>query len=268
MSQQRGLSTPKTRALGAVAALVLALTACAGTPGATPSASTSAPGASAAVPQKVTVFAAASLTAAFQDVAKLDPNVDVTFNFDGSPTLVDQIKGGAPADILATADEANMKKATEASLVQPNLTYFATNSGVLIVPKGNAAKITGIDASLDGTKLVVCAPAVPCGATALKIAAAAGVTLKPVSEEQKVTDVRGKVASGEADAGVVFATDAKAAADKVDTIAIDPEKQFATRYPMAIVADSKNDSAAQAFIDLVTSAKGQAVLADYGFGTP
>ena len=194
----------KLRFAAAALAGALALAGCAGTPATAPTASgTTAP--APATPQKVTVFAAASLTAAFQDVAKLDPNLDITFNFDGSPTLVDQIKGGAPADVLATADEANMKKATEADIVKPDLTYFATNSGVLIVPKGNPAKVTGIDASLDGTKLVVCAPAVPCGATALKIAEAAGVTLKPVSEEQKVTDVRGKVSSGEADAALALA---------------------------------------------------------------
>lgn len=257
----------KLRFAAAALAGALALAGCAGTPATAPTASgTTAP--APATPQKVTVFAAASLTAAFQDVAKLDPNLDITFNFDGSPTLVDQIKGGAPADVLATADEANMKKATEADIVKPDLTYFGTNSGVLIVPKGNPAKVTGIDASLDGTKLVVCAPAVPCGATALKIAEAAGVTLKPVSEEQKVTDVRGKVASGEADAGIVFATDAKSAGDAVETIAVDPDKKFATRYPMAIVTDAKEAAAGQAFIDLVTSEKGQAVLAEYGFGTP
>lgn len=259
----------KLRLAAVALAGALALAGCAGTQPTTPAASgTTAPAPAPATPQKVTVFAAASLTAAFTDVAKLDPNLDITFNFDGSPTLVDQIKGGAPADVLATADEANMKKATEASLVKQDLTWFATNSGVLIVPKGNPAKVTGVDASLDGTKLVVCAPAVPCGATALKIAEAAGVTLKPVSEEQKVTDVRGKVASGEADAGIVFATDAKSAGDAVETIAVDPDKKFATRYPMAIVADSKNTAAGQAFIDLVTSEKGQAVLAEYGFGTP
>ena len=264
-------SARKTQALGAplvlVLAAALALTGCAGAPATTPAAS----GASApapATPQKVTVFAAASLTAAFTEIGDLDPNLDITFNFDGSPTLVDQIKGGAPADVLATADEANMAKATEASIVKPDLTHFATNAGVLIVPKGNPAQVTGLDSSLDGTKLVICAPAVPCGATAKKIADDQGVTLKPVSEEQKVPDVRGKVSSGEADAGIVFATDAKSAGDAVETIAIDPDKKFATRYPMAIVADSTNADAAQAFIELVTSEQGQAVLAEYGFGAP
>ena len=89
-----------------------------------------------------------------------------------------------------------------------------------------------------------------------------------MSEEQKVTDVRGKVSSGEADAGIVFATDAKAAGDAVETIAVDPEKKLATRYPMAIVTDAPHAEAARAFIDLVLSDRGQAVLASYGFGTP
>lgn len=250
----------------AMVAGTLVLGGCAAAPAASGPATGPTP--PAGQPQQVTVFAAASLTAAFTEIAELDPNLDVTLNFDGSPTLVDQIKGGAPADVLATADEANMAKATEAGMVAPAPTIFATNSGVLIVPKGNPAQVTGVDASLDGTRLVVCAPAVPCGATALEIAEAAGVTLKPVSEEQKVTDVRGKVSSGEADAGIVFATDAKAAGDAVETIAVDPEKKLATRYPMAIVTDAPHAEAARAFIDLVLSDRGQAVLASYGFGTP
>ena len=214
------------------------------------------------------VFAASSLSAAFQEVAGLDPTLDVTLNFDGSPTLVDQIKGGAPADVLATADEATMARAIDAGIVAPDLTWFATNEGVLIVPKGNPASITGLDASLDGTKLVVCAPAVPCGATALQLAADAGVTLKPVSEEQKVADVRGKVASGEADAGIVFATDARAAGDAVETLRVDPGAVYATRYPVSIVTGAPNAEAARAFIELVVSDEGRAVLARYGFGAP
>ena len=279
-------SARKTQALGAplvlVLAAALALTGCAGAPATTPAAS----GGGApppATPPKVARFAGparsaggdptacdaeASLTAASTEIGDLDPNPDITFNFDGPPTLVDQIKGGAPADVLATADEANMAKATEASIVKPDLTHFATNAGVLIVPKGNPAQVTGLDSSLDGTKLVICAPAVPCGATAKKIADDQGVTLKPVSEEQKVTDVRGKVSSGEADAGIVFATDAKSAGGAVETDGIHPDTKFATRYPMAIVADSTNADAAQAFIELVTSEQGQAVLAEYGFGAP
>ena len=245
---------------GAVAVVALALTSVGCSTGPAASAPTG--------PRPVRVFAAASLTAAFTEIAELAPSLDVTLNFDGSPTLVDQITSGAPADVLATADEASMERATEAAIVAPDPTIFATNSGVLIVPKGNPAQVSGVDASLDGTKLVVCAPAVPCGATAHKIAEAAGVTLKPVSEEQKVTDVRGKVSSGEADAGIVFATDAQATGDAVETIAVDPEKRFATRYPMTIVTEAKNPAAARAFIDLVLSEKGQAVLATHGFGSP
>jgi len=233
--------------------LVLALAGCAGAP---------------ASDRTVTVFAASSLTGVFADIAELDPTLDVRFTFDGSSTLVDQLAGGAPADVLATADEATMARATQASLVEPEPTVFATNAGVLIVPAGNPAGVTGLDASLDGTKLVVCAPTVPCGATARALADAAGVALAPVSEEQKVTDVRGKVASGEADAGIVFATDATAAGDAVETIVLDPDGRFATRYPVAVVAGSANAETAHAFIDLVTSDAGRVVLAEHGFGTP
>ncbi len=260
MTQEHGLWARGTRALGGMLALTVALGGCAAGPAA------SSP--TRAEKQTLTVFAAASLTAAFTEIAELDPNLEVRYTFDGSPTLVDQIKGGAPADVLATADQATMTKALDAQLVQPDPTMFATNVGVLIVPQGNPGGITGLDASLDGKKLVMCAPAVPCGAVAANLAKEAGVTLKPVSEEQKVTDVRGKVASGEADAGIVFSTDAKAAGDVVETLELAGAANHATRYPISPVTASQNQAAAQAFIDLVTSPKGRAVLTEYGFGTP
>ncbi|MDO5533790.1 MAG: molybdate ABC transporter substrate-binding protein [Propionibacteriaceae bacterium] len=216
----------------------------------------------------VTVFAAASLTAAYTEIARLDPDLDVRLSFDGSPTLVDQISAGAPADVLATADEATMERAAEGGLLAGEPTIFATTTAVLIVPAGNPAGITGLDASLEGTKLVVCAAVVPCGATARRIADAAGVTLQPVSEEQKVTDVRGKVVSGEADAGIVFRTDAQAAGDQVEVLEIPGAQAAATRYPIATVTDAAHPEAAAAFVALVTGVRGQAVLAEHGFTAP
>lgn len=243
----------------AVVALGLALASC-GSAAASPG--TTARGA------KVSVFAAASLTGAFTELAGLDPGLDIIFTFDGSPTLLDQVSAGAPADVLATADEATMARADRAGLLASAPEVFATNAAVLIVPAGNPAGITGLDASLDGRKLVLCAPTVPCGATARTIADAAGITLVPVSEEQRVTDVRGKVESGEADAGIVFATDARAAGAKVRTIQLPGADRAATRYPMALVAGARNAEGAAAFVKLVTSPSGHEILAKYGFGTP
>lgn len=191
----------------------------------------------------------------------------MTFNFQGSSTLVDQMKEGAPADVFASADQKNMTKATDAKLVDTPKP-FASNVLTLIVPKGNPATITGLDSSLDGKKLVVCAQGVPCGNATKQLADKLGVTLNPVSEEQKVTDVRAKVESGEADAGLVYATDAKAAGDKVEVVEIARANEVVNSYPIALTVSTKNKEAGQKFIDAVLSEKGQAVLKKYGFSAP
>ena len=219
---------------------------------------------------KVTVLAAASLQGAFEEIEKTveqdNPGLDVTFDFQGSQDLVASLAGGDSADVLATANNSTMKTAADQKLVG-NQTEFATNVLTLIVPKGNPKKITGLDSSLDGANLVICAPEVPCGEATKKLAEAQGITLKPVSEEQKVTDVRGKVESGEADAGIVYTTDAAAAKDKADKIDI-PDGGVVNHYPIAQTAKPENPAGAQVFIDAVTGKAGQEILAKHGFGKP
>ena len=219
---------------------------------------------------KVTVLAAASLQGAFEEIEKTvekdNPGLDVTFDFQGSQDLVSSLAGGNSADVLATANNSTMKTAAEQKLVGDQ-TEFATNVLTLIVPKGNPKKITGLDSSLDGANLVICAPEVPCGEATQKLSSALGVTLNPVSEEQKVTDVRGKVESGEADAGIVYTTDAAAAKDKADKIDI-PDGGVVNHYPIAQTATPENAAGAKVFIDAVTGKAGQEVLAKYGFGAP
>ena len=219
---------------------------------------------------KVTVLAAASLQGAFEEIEKTvekdNPGLDVTFDFQGSQDLVSSLAGGDSADVLATANNSTMKTAAEQKLVG-NQTEFATNVLTLIVPKGNPKKITGLDSSLDGANLVICAPEVPCGEATQKLSSALGVTLNPASEEQKVTDVRGKVESGEADAGIVYTTDAAAAKDKADKIDI-PDGGVVNHYPIAQTASPENAAGAKVFIDAVTGKTGQEVLAKYGFGKP
>ena len=219
---------------------------------------------------KVTVLAAASLQGAFEEIEKTvekdNPGLDVTFDFQGSQDLVSSLAGGNSADVLATANNSTMKDAADQKLVGDQ-TEFATNVLTLIVPKGNPKKITGLDSSLEGANLVICAPEVPCGEATKKLAAAQGVTLNPVSEEQKVTDVRGKVESGEADAGIVYTTDAAAAKDKADKIDI-PDGGVVNHYPIAQTASPENAAGAKVFIDAVTGKTGQEVLAKYGFGKP
>lgn len=221
---------------------------------------------------EVTVFAAASLQDAFETLAAsfqdAHPGVRIAFDFQGSQDLVASLDGGSPADILATANNSTMTDAANKGLVGEQ-TEFATNVLTLIVPAGNPAGVTGInDGSLDKADLVVCAPEVPCGEATQKLAAELGVTLNPVSEEQKVTDVRGKVESGEAQAGIVYTTDAAKAGDKVEAIALPPNSVI-NHYPIALTKSAANSQAAQAFIDYILSPEGQKVLQDtYGFGAP
>ena len=236
----------------------------------TGAASAGASGGAGKATGKVTVLAAASLQNAFEEIEKTvekdNPGLDVTFDFQGSQDLVSSLAGGNSADVLATANNSTMKTAADQKLVG-NQTEFATNVLTLIVPKGNPKKITGLDSSLEGANLVICAPEVPCGEATKKLAEAQGITLNPVSEEQKVTDVRGKVESGEADAGIVYTTDAAAAKDKADKIDI-PDGGVVNHYPIAPTAKPENPAGAQAFIDAVTGKTGQDILAKHGFGKP
>ena len=264
-------------AIAAVSMLsVLSLAACGGsasnssTGAASGAASASGSSGEGKATGKVTVLAAASLQGAFEEIEKTvekdNPGLDVTFDFQGSQDLVASLAGGNSADVLATANNSTMKTAADQKLVG-NQTEFATNVLTLIVPKGNPKKITGLDSSLDGANLVICAPEVPCGEATKKLAEAQGITLNPVSEEQKVTDVRGKVESGEADAGIVYTTDAAAAKDKTDKIDI-PDGGVVNHYPIAPTAKPENPAGAQVFIDAVTGKAGQEILAKHGFGKP
>ena len=207
---------------------------------------------------KVTVLAAASLQGAFEEIEKTvekdNPGLDVTFDFQGSQDLVSSLAGGNSADVLATANNSTMKTAAEQKLVGDQ-TEFATNVLTLIVPKGNPKKITGLD-KIDKVINID-----------QRLSSALGVTLNPASEEQKVTDVRGKVESGEADAGIVYTTDAAAAKDKADKIDI-PDGGVVNHYPIAQTASPENAAGAKVFIDAVTGKTGQDVLAKYGFGKP
>ena len=223
----------------------------------------------------LTVFAAASLQKPFEAIAERfeedNPGVDVVLSFDGSQSLVDQLGAGAPADVLATADARTMARAEDAGTVRVPQ-EFATNALTLIVPAGNPAGVTGLDSSLDGAKLVVCAPEVPCGAATEQLEANAGVELTPVSEESKVSDVRGKVESGQADAGIVYRTDAAAAGDRVEAIDIAGADDVVNAYPIAVTADAGADGQrfadAETWIRAVTSDWGRKILADAGFGAP
>jgi molybdate transport system substrate-binding protein len=237
-------------------------------------ASSSAPASTAApVSGDITVFAAASLTAAFTDIGDAfmagNPEAKVTFSFDASSALVQQISQGAPADVFASADTSNMDKLTQAELNGTEPVVFASNLLAIIVPKGNPAGVTGVaDLAKSDVKVVVCAPEVPCGKYAAQVFDAAGVTVTPVSQEQNVKGVVTKVASGEADAGIVYITDVMAAGDKAEAVGIPDDINVVAEYPIASLKASTHADVDQAFIDFVLGPDGQAILAKYGFMAP
>lgn len=183
--------------------------------------------------------------------------------YDGSSTLVTQILEGAPADVFASADEANMDKAGDAA-VDPEL--FASNTLVIAVPAGNPKGIADLTDLADVTT-VLCAAEVPCGAASAKLLDAAGVTIEAASLEQNVTAVLTKVETGEADAGLVYATDV-IGRDDVEGVVPENADDVVNHYPIAALADAPNPDAAQAFVAFVLSDAGQAILAEFGFGKP
>ncbi len=221
----------------------------------------------------ITVFAAASLKATFTELARTfeaeNPGTHVALSFAGSSDLAGQLSQGAPADVFASADTANMKKLQDAGLADGTPKDFATNTLAIAVPPGDPAGIASLqDLARPDIKLVTCARQVPCGAATAKVAQAAGLTLSPVSEENAVTDVLGKVTSGEADAGLVYGTDIKAAGSSAKGIPFPEAASAVNTYPIAGVATGRNKAAAQAFVNLVTGQEGQKVLAAAGFGPP
>jgi molybdate transport system substrate-binding protein len=257
------------RMVSFAAAAVLVLAGCAESADQPGSVTGTAPAA-----QTLTVFAAASLTSTFAEIAEqfeaAHPGVTVTLNFAGSADLVSQISEGAPADVIATADGATMAAlAGDGLLAEAGSTVFATNTLEIAVPRGNPAGIRSFaDLAAPGLNLVVCAPQVPCGAATEAVAEAAGVDLEPVSEENSVTDVLGKVQSAEADAGLVYVTDVETAGGDVLGIPFDESTAAVNEYPIAVVAGSARARLAADFTRLVSGEAGQAVLAEAGFGAP
>lgn len=226
-----------------------------------------------AVEGDVTVFAAASLTAAYTEIGEAFkteyPDADVIFNFASSSDLVTQINEGAPADVYASADEANMTKLTDAGGNAGEPQVFATNSLQIIVEPGNPKGITGVADLADPDLLyVTCAPEVPIGKYGAQVLAAAGVTVTPVSLEENVKGIVTKVTLGEADAGIVYTTDVIAAGDQAEGVDIAADINVTATYPLVVTAEAPNADGAQAFVDFVLSEQGQKILGTYGFTAP
>ncbi len=218
----------------------------------------------------INVFAAASLTASFNAVGiafhKANPGVGVNFNDAGTPTLVTQIEQGAPADVFASADTANMDKLTADGFTSGSSKVFAHNQLEIVVAPGNPKGITGLaDLAKSGVIYISEGPTVPAGKYSLQALASAGVKVTPKSLETSVTAVISKIELGEADAGIVYTTDISAAGSKVQGVQIPAANNVIATYPMVAVKGTKYPDVASAFIDYVLSATGQSTLATFGF---
>ncbi|UKD52492.1 molybdate ABC transporter substrate-binding protein [Amycolatopsis sp. FU40] len=261
--------------LALVGAAALALFASACSSGDQPSSNPGAGSASAPAPGgasgTLTVFAAASLTESFNALGKqfeaAHPGVKVTFDYEGSSSLVQKLDNGAKADVFASADQKNMDKAVQDGVIDGQPTVFATNKLAIAVAKGNPKGIkTFADLTKPGLNVVVCAQQVPCGSATQKVEQTTKTTLKPVSEETNVKQVLAKVQSGDADAGLVYVTDATSAAGKVDKVDFPESSGAVNQYPIAVVKNAPQPALAKQFTDFVLGAQGKAELAKIGFG--
>lgn len=231
-------------------------------------AATDAPGA-----QTVNVFAAASLSESFTAIGaaleKAHSNLTVRFNFAGSSTLVRQIDDGAPADVFAAADEATMQQLAAAGEIAGVARVFATNRLAIAVPVGNPQHIAALaDLGRSGLTVALAAPAVPAGKYAAAAFAKAGLPVPSASQEPDVKAVLNKVALGEADAGIVYVTDVRAAAGHVEGVAIPEQDNVVARYPIAVLRHAADAAGAATFVEFVLSDAGHQLLAGYGFGAP
>ncbi len=251
--------------------LPLAAALLAGCAASTPSSTTTS--ASPALSGTVTVLAAASLTETFDALATTfeaaHPGVTVSLSYGGSDTLAAQINAGAPVDVFASASDKTMKTVTDAGNGATTPVTIATNELEIAVPADNPAGVTGIaDFAKPDLKIVICAAEVPCGAAATKVFTAEKISPSVDDYEQDVKSVLTKIELGEGDAGLVYKTDVLAAGSKVTGIDFPEAADAVTNYPIVLVKNAPNATAAQAFIDFVDGPEGLKALAAAGFGAP
>lgn len=242
--------------------LIAVLTGCGSNSGSPPSAS-----------GKLVVFAAASLKPAFTQIGAQfkaqNAGSDVDFEFAGSSELATQLTQGATADIFASADTAQMDTVTKAGLVSGDPMKFASNTLVIVTAPGNPRKVVSFaDLARPGLGVVICQKPVPCGSATQRVEDGTGVHLSPVSEELSVTDVLNKVTTGQADAGLVYVTDAHSAGDKVTTVSFPEAAAAVNVYPIAVLKKAPKPTLAQRFVAMVTGDVGRNILAQAGFAKP
>ena len=216
--------------------------------------------------EPLTVYAASSLTEVFEQLAPA-----ARFNFAGSDELATQLREGAQADVYAAASPRYPGELFDEGIVESPV-VFATNRLVIVVPSGNPGGIRGLDdLTAADVRLVVGGEGVPIGdytRELLERAERLDVLERVVSEEEDVKGVLAKVALGEADAGFVYATDARAAGDDVVAIELPSELQGRVEYPVAVLRDAERGDDARRFVDLLRSSRGRAALRAAGFGLP
>jgi molybdate transport system substrate-binding protein len=255
-------------ALTATVAAALLLAGCAAEPSSGPDAS----GPTDAAPTTLTVFAAASLTEAFDELSMRfearHPHIEVVVNSGGSGALAQQIVAGAPADVFASAAEPPMQQVMDAGLAEAPID-FATNTLELVVPAGNPAGVTGLDdLGRPELRVALCDPSVPCGAAAATLLERAGVAAAPDTLESDVKAVLTKVMLGEVDAALVYRTDVIAVGDAVERIEVPGAASVVNHYPIAAMTDAASPDAAADFVAFATGIEGRAVLDAAGFGAP
>lgn len=219
------------------------------------------------------MFAAAALRPTFTLLAGKfqtdNPGATVNFDFAASSDLATQLTSGAPADIFASSDSAQMDTVAKAGLTETDPVNFASNTLVIVTAPGDPKQIHSFaDLANPGVKVVVCREPVPCAASTRRIEDKTGVHLSPVGEENAASDVLTKVAGGNADAGLVYVTDARRAGEKVSTVNFAESADGTTAYPIAVLKHASQPALAQRFIDLVTGPTGQKVLNQAGFAGP
>jgi molybdate transport system substrate-binding protein len=219
----------------------------------------------------VVVFAAASLTKTFTALgnAFTDAGSDaaVELSFAGSADLLTQLTHGAEADVFAAADIATMNKAVTADLLDGPPVSFATNTLTIVVEPGNPKGVNSFQ-DLNRVRTAICAVQVPCGSAVPRLQSRTGVRLQPVSEETSVSDVLNRVSAGQADAGLVYLTDARAAGDKVRPVDLPEAFEMPNTYQIGVLRNARNPVLARRFVDIVTGPVGRQILSTAGFGHP
>lgn len=219
--------------------------------------------------QEVTVLAAASLAVPFEALADSQPDLAVVYSFGPSSGLVEQLRAGAPADVLATADAETMSAAVDHGVVDSDPAMFAENSLVLAVPNGNPGEVSGLaDLERGDLRVVLCEARVPCGRAAVEVLETAEVDAAVDTYATDVSQATALVTLGEADAALIYRTDAEAAGAEIEMIEVPEAANAVNEYYVGVAAETTNRAAAEAVIDQITGVAGREALSQAGFVLP